>query len=674
MADLKPKFDPNKPFDVVEEKSAKPKFDPNKPFEVVSEQPSSIGSGKILNESSEISPVDRAFVKNFGGSEQDKIDYLKSKPEYKDWEIQSEPKQGLIIRKPGEKDFKKLDPGGRANLNPVEMIQDVADVGYDVLAGTLSTVASGASGIAGGVASGGAGAIPAAMAGGAASSAALEGLRQGIGNILGTAKGADVGDIALSGAIGGVAPVLLGTGASKSQIASALKSPSNVSNVLKRENLGFIKQGAKATAEDIGMAKEALTQSQRGILSRGLEGGLSAFAGTAPAKTLRNATAELKKPMVNLLSKIVKVDPNRKWTSQEMAEALTKQDKIVGFGDNTLGTFVKTMDEQQQKLATKYADGLEKMGVEFEITSLGDDLLKQAEFASASSIPEVKEIGSSALKLHERFFGKPKLDVVTGRMMPVTVKPKEAQMLMNAMKNWSKVANSKLSRDAVDANQKMFRQSIDGAQKLLEDKFYKQLEKVADKGLKQDYKQNKDFLRNLYPKMKDAETAAKNLMDINNKNKAGFRASLKAFDQKYMKDKPVKMMDLANFADVVKFFGDPSLEAISSGGATSTGKILRAGDIMGTTGWLAAQASGTTGLQPMAAQVGRTIGQMGTSPAIVSKILKGKVAGRRALEKAGVGKAAQLIERLKGMAPEALQPAFSPQAATQSVWNMMGGD
>ena len=79
MADMKPKFDPNLPFEVVGQSAQKPKFDPNLPFEVVGEKKTQEFMPEILNEESDIGSVDRIAVKNFGGSVEDQIDFLKKR-------------------------------------------------------------------------------------------------------------------------------------------------------------------------------------------------------------------------------------------------------------------------------------------------------------------------------------------------------------------------------------------------------------------------------------------------------------------------------------------------------------------------------------------------------------------------------------------------------------------
>jgi hypothetical protein len=81
------------------------------------------------------------------------------------------------IRKPGEAEFKVVDPEGLD-------LQDVTDVAGDVFEGVTSVVGAGF-GTTAGALGGPAGALAGGVAGGAAGAAAGEGVKQGIGSLLG---------------------------------------------------------------------------------------------------------------------------------------------------------------------------------------------------------------------------------------------------------------------------------------------------------------------------------------------------------------------------------------------------------------------------------------------------------------------------------------------------------
>lgn len=221
--------------------------------------------------------ADRAIVKNFGGDSEQSIGFLKKRhPEFtkeKGGDISLSPDGGIIARVKGEATYKRLDPEGFD-------LQDITDVGADIVSGIGSGAATAAGGIAGN--------IPGAMAAGAASGAGLEALRQGIGKALGVNNG-DMGDIAMSTAFGAASPLLFGSGASaKAAAKSAVKS-----------------LGADAGKEALDAATAQILKSQRGAAGIAYDGfkstvapKIGSFLSGAPEesiKTLANRTDEYAK-------------------------------------------------------------------------------------------------------------------------------------------------------------------------------------------------------------------------------------------------------------------------------------------------------------------------------------------------------------------------------------------
>ncbi len=195
----------------------------------------------------DFSVADRFVTKNFSNDDQASVDYLKKR--HPNLDIQLDPKTNQIKARskvPGKDDgkFRVLDPdlGIMGEItHPGEMLQDLGDVGYDALAGIGTTAASAAGGLAG--APSVVGALPAAAAAGAGAGAGLEGIRQGIGGLLGVNNDANLAQVGLAGVGGAVSPLLFGTGASAAGIAGK--------------------------AAESGMAPEAIAAMQRGGLSRG---------------------------------------------------------------------------------------------------------------------------------------------------------------------------------------------------------------------------------------------------------------------------------------------------------------------------------------------------------------------------------------------------------------------
>lgn len=169
----------------------------------------------------DLGTIERLLVKNFSNNPGATMDYLKERhPDLQFHQV----KDQLLVKRPEEQQWKVLDPEnmpmGKAGLSdylkhPGEALRDVGDQGYNLLAGGLQDAAAGAGAGAGGAAAGPAGAVAGGIGAGAATGASLEALRQGIGRALGINKEISGTDVAAQGAVGGLAPILLGTKASK---------------------------------------------------------------------------------------------------------------------------------------------------------------------------------------------------------------------------------------------------------------------------------------------------------------------------------------------------------------------------------------------------------------------------------------------------------------------------
>lgn len=639
MAD-KPKFNPNQPFDVP----SKPKFDPSQSF-----QPLETEAPNVLNEPSDIPALQRLAVKNFGGSQEDQVKYLQqNNPELEVRSVNNE----IVARKKGEKDFKKLDPGGFTLANLKDFPADVGDVLGDIASGAVSTAAGGAAGLGAGVSSGGIGAIPAAMGASGATSAGLEAVRQKIGQYLGTAGEFNKGDVALSGGLGALGPLLFGTGASKGAINAALADSAKVGKILNRESLGYLAKEAAPSAEQVALAGKSLAESQKGLLGRLGGKAMSIFSGAAPDETIKTATKEVSQPIISqLVDAGLSIDPNKRHTTQEIAIALKNQEMLGGFGEVAANTFYDALDKSKKEIGDKIAQGLEKSGQTFDLSSLQKPFEKVIEKANQSNIPALREQADAAGEILAKYF-KP---IQEGAKPEVTAT--EAHDIVKSLSNWIDYSKSPIALDKKDAAGRQLRNIVMDARDQLQNKIYDSIETSKDDNLRGLYKENRDFLRQLFPKFKDPETAAKTLSNINNKSNVILKERLTKFDKK----QGTNLVDLGNLADVSKFFGDPSLEAVSSGGATSTGKILRAGNLMGAAGeGLGFVLGGPVGAS-VAGASGRGIGGLLASPAAVGKYLQGKTAVNRGLEKLGLTGAAEAVQEL-------------PQAGYQYIWPMMKGN
>ena len=664
----------------------------------------------VLNEASDIPWQDRAMVKNFGGSEQDQIQYLQERNP--DLEVSSY-EGDIVARKRGEKNWKKLDPTGFTN--PSELARDLLDVGYDVTAGAATSALTAAATLPAAVSTGGIGAIPTAMATSAATGAGAEYIRQKLGQQFGTARDTDLGMVGLTGALSGLTGGLLGGGVSGKQIAKAAAKPGVAGKILERTGLGYVAKGAAPTEIQQELVKEYLTEAQKGIVQKAGSKALSVVSGAAPKETLENAIKDVDQTIVSdLIESGLELNPNKAYTNQEIAVALEKQGGLEGFGGVAADTVFSAIENKQRELSNAYTSALEGADKKFDITSLKDGLEQLIEKTKGSQIPAVRQQANAARELANKYFTKQK--PIIGKVFneagePISkkrlssykgplfneagdlierkslragkkdlVSATEAMEINNALSAFMDYTKSPIALSNKSAEDKMLRNLIGDAKERLQTQIYSAIddvsESVGDEGLKAAYKQNRDFLRNVAKYFVTPEKSVKTLESINNPSMRILKERLADFDAKNQ----TNVLKLAELADVAKYFGDPSLEAISSGGATSTGKVLRASELLGSAAYAGGLMTGVAGVAPAAVQAGKGLGAVLASPAAVAAYLSGKTGLRRAGEAAAgmvPAPAQQLINRVSQQAqalPGFLQPALSPaRTGAYSAWQLMGG-
>ncbi len=668
----------------------------------------------VLNEMSDISWLDRAAVKNFGGSVQEQVDYLQEKnPNLEVSSFDGE----IVARKKSEKDWKKLDPTGFTN--PLEFARDALDIGYDVTAGAGTSALTAAATLPAAVASGGLGAIPTAMAAAGATGAGAEYLRQKIGQGLGTAKETDIGQIGLTGVLSGLTGGAFGGGASSKQIAKAASTPDIVARILDRTKLGYLAKGSAPTDIQQTLVKDYLTESQKGVFQKAGSKALSVLSGAAPKETLENAVKDIDQNIVgDLIESGLEINPNKAHTNQEIAVALKKQGGLEGFGGVAADTIFSAIQNKQDKLGEVYKNVLDNSGSVFELTELKPALEELIEKTKNSEIPAVNQQADAARAILAKYF-TPKVEISGpafndageeiskeylknykgplfdefGKMIErrdlragqkTYVTGSEAMDINNSLAAFMDYTKSPIAISNKSAEDKMLRKLVGKSKEKLQTQIYDYIDdtigKSGDETLKEAYAKNRNFMRNVAKYFVTPEKTIKTLESINNQSMRVFKERLKEFDDY----NETNVLKLAELADVAKYFGDPSLEAISSGGATSTGKILRASELLGSAAYAGGLLTGVAGVAPAALQAGKGIGAILASPAAVSIYLSGKTSARRAGESAAKKIAEitpvptqQFINKMSQQAqnvPDFLQPALSPvRTGAYSAWQLMGG-
>ena len=196
----------------------------------------------IANErNKDISGWDRFKLKNLGGSLEDQKAYLQQK--YPNLDVQIDNNE-IIAKRPDEQTYTKLDPSSFE-------LADISDIAYDIgsglTSGAATTLGLGFGGPVG------------AVGAGAASSAGMEYLRQKLGQAAGVHGKTSAGDIALSGALGGAAPVLFGAGTAAKQGMKGLV-PMGIDYV-KNKTIPAVKEGLLSTASILSGIKKPIIKT-----------------------------------------------------------------------------------------------------------------------------------------------------------------------------------------------------------------------------------------------------------------------------------------------------------------------------------------------------------------------------------------------------------------------------
>jgi hypothetical protein len=623
---------------------------------------------QVLNESSDIPWEDRIAVKNFGGDIQDQVNYLKQKNAERGGGLEiSTVGDEIVARKPGEKNWKKLDPTGITSAQ--EAIQDLTDVGYDLVDATLSTIATGASGLAGGILGGGVGAIPAAIAGGGAASAGLEGIRQAIGKYAfgkeGPVKEISGSDIAISGALGALPVPFVGGGASAKQIKEAVKNPSIVRRVLDNAKIEFIPEGVGITKSQKAMARDILSQSQEGFLSKLPKGALGGVSGV-PAETLSAATDKADPVIVKSLYEKgnLKLNPNKTYTNLELSDWLEKG------GLDSLGRAAEKEVDKVNTALRKTGSQIEvalnkaqKKGVTVPIAKFSqpfDNLFMQLDSAAKESDSlALREAADKISVLRNKYF-KQGVDEVS---------PKTAFALKNELADLIDFSRGPLQVGS------QLESAISSAEKGLRDSIY---DKIGGDDIRKAYAEHSDIKEGMYKFFKNKDVAVNTLKNPETLRSPTFKAEMKKFDKNYK----ANLSGLSDVAVTWKYFGRPPAQPIVGGGSGQVWRGAGAGAAL-------AGSIGTALAGPMGGALGVGLGGLAgsfaTSPLAIKKgLLQPETAVSRMAESVaglpGVRQTLAAPVKLQRQLPVGLQALPSAQGIAQftqetgaipSAWDLM---
>jgi hypothetical protein len=628
---------------------------------------------KVLNEPADISWKDRIVLKNFGGDIPSQVNYLKSQKKYKDFDISSD-EDGIIAKKKGESAYKKLDPPGVTS--PLEAAKDITDVGYDLASAVGTGLATTSAGLAGGLSSFGLGAVPSAAAAGGAASGGFEYLKQKIGQGLGASGKTNLADIGVATALGALPIAALGTGATKSMAAKAISKPGAAEKFLVKADLPmFFDEAGKLSAESKELATKEFIDKQKGFL-KGAGGKLTEwFTGAGNSKDIADALDNTPSKVIDdLIANGVGLNPQGKYTNQEIVKVLNNQGAMGEFGQTAANTAVDALQNNKMTISREI-EGNIPLDKSFELTQYGNKLEDVVDEGMKSKTEAGLALADKAKEILRKYFRETELPIdaegkiirARGGQRPVYVNVKEFQSIQQQLKDIADVAANPMVVDTKDITTKRLRQDLMDASQRMSDDFW---DAIPDESLKGRYAKYKSDFRALEKYFRTPESAAKLMSNINNKSNRILKEKITKFD----KDYKTNLMDLTKIANTAKIFGDDSLQAVSTKGTTSTSKLLNAQEAAGTMAYMGGLASGIPGAAQAASALGRGSAGLITSPRAVSSYMSGATFLNRLGEQA-MSKIPQPIQAFGRGAAELQQkyPWTSAPIAAQSAWQLMGG-
>lgn len=375
----------------------------------------------------QVSFADRLLYKNILSDTDPKatLDYFKKKKPDLDWTYS--PEGELAVRGKGEKEFRYADAPGLD-------LEDITDIGYDLISGGAQTLA-GAGGLAAGGPAGG-------YAAGTATGGGLELIRQGIAKGI-TGGDISAGQVGLATATGGLSPLLFGFGMTGKQAA---------------------KLGATR-----GLSKEAVKNLQSGIVPR-IAKSAAAKAGetVSGVKATALRTYAARKPEVDALIASGPTDLTDKISTQTM----------------------KAIEDARANAGRALEAEVKKSNAQIDTLKIFEPLRKKWEEATAKA----QQLGSKDLKKQASDLKKQYRNAVQG--MPAVTTPDQAFYLQKFYRDKARFGVNIDSlpfdeRDSVQAARDVYKtinkelQSSTGISNELKSQVKKliKLEKTADKYL-----------------------------------------------------------------------------------------------------------------------------------------------------------------------------------------------
>lgn len=510
----------------------------------------------------------RLLIKNLANSPESAMGYIKQ--EYPGMEVRVGKTSGqLEMKYPDEREWKVLDP--QTGAFGADTLRDIGDVGYDTVAGLGSGAAATLGGVAGG--------IPGAAAAGGASSAALEGLRQKLGQYLGLPQEVSGEDVAVQGGIGAVMPAALGTGATKSLLAEGAKkaAPAVMAGLS-----GVPEQVIKAYTKNAPQVDELAREGVSDYISKVHD---TMKAGVAQAK--KQVGKELQET-IEASQTPVNIGPVKAKLDNLISDLENKSIKNASDIEN-----LNALKQKRDELFSKVVPDSDTMliGTEDAPMVAGGRQLPLPDYVSAKEAFELQEkLNSEAAFSPRQSFG-----------------PRNATE-EKSVQRWQN-ANAEASRE-----------------------LNKGLDKATDGWsgeLKGKYKQYSRLQQDLNTHFKDENATYKTLSNVYGKNKKLLQERLDEIDALTGGELGVKKA--ADNMAALSYFEDPNLLPSSGGGTTSTSRSL-GGKTLGAA--IGAYLAKTQGQNPyIGAAAGGVAGGMAFGPKALKQYIKAYRGGKSLTDK-----------------------------------------
>jgi hypothetical protein len=541
--------------------------------------------------------ADRFAVKNFGGSPETSIAYLKkNNPGLM---FKQDDSGAIIAKKPEDKEWNALDPEGFD-------LQDVTDVGYDVVSGLGSGALTAAAGLGAGASTMGGAAIPAAMAAGGASSAALEALRQRIGQGLGThEEDMNTTDLALAGGLGAVSPLLFGTGASAGKIAAKAGQEKAGQNLLGSIGQGTFKaltEGEKKTAAEL------LANSQKNIFSR-------MFMGSDVAQNAsRQAPDVVKQALGKAGQSLSQLDAGDTMYQKGMS------DVVVNLANNVKDKVWNL----KSGLINEFENALAKVGgvdpkPHYQAF---DDLLNELKSSDLPIAP--KQAAKLEASLDDLFFKT--VEGPDGEPVKVAIDALSGKDAMRLKQELKDLSSTFVSTDGKPVHSKEVMMTANKAMFSISDALEQKLNEAGGKGLTGRYKDFSRIEERLEPFFDDPDRMFSFLRTANNKAKKQISQEVGKIDREYN----LGIRDVIDQIEVMNVYAKAPWNPISDA-TTSTTKTLNAARVGGTGGRLVGRATGIPG----ADEVLGTAGAVGLGKVLSRGAQKKVIQAKNILEDLG---------------------------------------